>query len=309
VRLRIFVEPQQGATYDDQLLIAQVAEAEGFDAFFRSDHFLAIGRAPSPPGPTDAWVTLGGIARETSTIRLGTLVTSATFRHPGLLAVAVAQVDQMSAGRVELGLGAGWYADEHRAAGVPFPGTAERFAILEEQLDIVTGLWRTPEGEHFTHIGAHYELIDSPALPRPAQVGGPPIILGGAGARRTPALAARFADEFNTPFLSPAEAARQFGRIDAACEAVDRDPASIRHTSAITVICGEDAASLARRADAARLNLEAVRSSGAAGTPAEVAERLIAWKEAGAECAYLQIFDMNDVDHLRLIAQEVAPLL
>jgi len=309
MKLRIFVEPQQGATYDDQLGAALVAEAAGFDAFFRSDHFLTIGGPPQPPGPTDAWITLGALARETSTIRLGTLVTSATFRHPGLLAVAVAQVDQMSGGRIELGLGAGWYDDEHRAAGVPFPPMTERFEILEEQLSIITGLFHTSAPETFSFNGAHFELVDSPALPHPIQHGGIPIILGGGGPRRTPALAARFADEFNTPFLQPPDAEAQFGRIRHACEAIGRDPASIRLSSTVVVCCGEDDATLERRAAAMGRELDELRAHGAAGSPAEVAERLAAYGQAGAEVLYLQILDMGDHDHLRLLAAEVAPLL
>ena len=195
--LRIFTEPQQGASYDDQLAIAQRAERLGFSAFFRSDHFLRMGDGDPLPGPTDAWTTLAGLARETSTIRLGTLVTSATFRHPGILAVQVAQVDAMSGGRVELGLGAGWFAEEHDAYGVPFP--AKRFGLLEEQLEIITGLWGTPVGEKYSFDGKHYQLTDSPALPKPVQQP-VPVIVGGGGPRRTPRLAARFAAEYNQSF-------------------------------------------------------------------------------------------------------------
>src|SRR6266545_5970884 len=153
--LRIFTEPQQGATYEDLLAVAQEAESLGFDAFFRSDHYMRIGEGSGLPGPTDAWVTLGALARETQRIRLGTLVTSATFRLPGPLAVAIAQVDDMSGGRVELGLGAGWYDGEHAAYGIPFPSMGERFDRLEEQLAVITGLWTTPPGETFSFDGAY----------------------------------------------------------------------------------------------------------------------------------------------------------
>src|SRR5580704_10818810 len=148
MKVRIFVEPQQGATYQQLLEVARVTEAGGFDALFRSDHYLTMG-GDGLPGPTDAWVTLAGLARETSRIRLGTLVTSATFRWPGVLAISVAQVDAMSGGRVELGLGAGWYDGEHTAYGIPFPALGERFERLDEQLAIITGLWSTPPGERF----------------------------------------------------------------------------------------------------------------------------------------------------------------
>ncbi len=210
--LRIFTEPQQGASYDDLLAVARAAESLGFDGFFRSDHYQRHG-GDGLPGPSDAWITLAGIARETSRIRIGTLLTAATFRLPGPLAITVAGVDQMSGGRVELGLGAGWYDDEHRAYGIPFPRLGERFERLEEQLAVITGLWSTPLGERFSFTGRHYQLVDSPALPKPAQAPGPPIIVGGGGATRTPRLAATFAQEFNMPFSSVADTGDQYDRV------------------------------------------------------------------------------------------------
>src|ERR687893_665997 len=167
--LRIFTEPQQGASYEQLLAMARTTEEEGFDAFFRSDHYLKMGDVSGEPGPTDAWITLAGIARETTRIRLGTLVTAATFRLPGPLAISVAQVDAMSGGRVELGIGAGWYDDEHTAYAIPFPAMGERFERLEDQLAIITGLWETPEGETFSYTGRHYSVVDSPGLPKPVQ--------------------------------------------------------------------------------------------------------------------------------------------
>src|SRR3954454_2155499 len=191
--LRVFIEPQQGASYAQQLAVAQRAEANGFDAFFRSDHYLKMGDVSGLPGPTDSWVTLGALAVQTSRIRLGTLMSSATFRHPGPLAIAVAQVDQMSGGRVELGIGAGWYGAEHTAYGIPFPELGERFDRYEEQLAVIDGLWRTPVGGTFDFAGEHYQLSGSPALPKPVQPGGVPILVGGSGRKRTPRLAARYA--------------------------------------------------------------------------------------------------------------------
>ena len=307
MRLRIFTEPQQGASYDQLLAVARCAEEEGFDAFFRSDHYLKMGGGDGLPGPTDAWTTLAGLARDTTRIRLGTLVTSATFRRPGPLAVTVAQVDAMSAGRVELGLGAGWYEEEHRAYGIPFPPTRERFDRLEEQLALITGLWtaRSP----FSFDGRFYQVSDSPALPKPVQDPHPPVILGGAGAKRTPGLAARFADEFNTPFLSPADAGAQFDRVRAACSAVGRDPGSIRFSSAVVVCCGSDQPEVARRAAAIGREVDELRANGLCGTPAQVADRLREWAAAGAATAYLQVLDLSDLDHLRLIGREVAPLI
>src|SRR5689334_8824311 len=194
MQLRIFTEPQQGATYDDLLRVAKAAEELGFDAFFRSDHYLKMGDVDGLPGPTDAWVTLAGLARETSRIKLGTLVSPTTFRLPGPLAISVAQVDQMSGGRVELGLGAGWYDAEHAAYGIPYPGTRERFERFEEQIEIIKGLWEAPGPYSFE--GRHYRLTESPALPKPVQTPGPPVIVGGVGATRTPRLEARWADEY-----------------------------------------------------------------------------------------------------------------
>lgn len=306
MRLRIFIEPQQGASYDQLLAVARTTEECGFDALFRSDHYLRMGRVDGLPGPTDAWVTLAGLARETSRIRLGTLVSPATFRLPGPLAISVAQVDAMSGGRVELGLGTGWYAAEHAAYGVPFPSLKERFECLEEQLSVVTGLWATPPGRSFSFEGRHYQLVDSPALPKPVQVPRPPVVIGGLGERRTPRLAARFADEYNVAFGSPETCRAQYGRVRAACEAVGRDPAGMRFSVAMVVCCGADQAELSRRASAIGRDLAELRVNGAAGTPAEVVERLRGWEEAGAGTAYLQVLDLTDLDQLRLIASEVA---
>jgi F420-dependent oxidoreductase-like protein len=307
MELRVFAEPQEGASYEQQLAAAQTAERLGFGAFFRSDHYLRIRPGDPLPGPTDSWVTLGALARETSTIRLGTLVTSATFRLPGPLAIAVAQVDAMSGGRVELGLGSGWFQEEHAAYGIPFPSLAERFDRLEEQLAIVTGLWATPAGERFSHEGAHYRLVGSPALPKPHRPPGPPLIVGGLGARRTPALAALYAAEFNVPFADAQRTREQFGRVRAACEGVARDPDELVYSHAVTVCCGESESELRRRAERIGSDPQELRRSGAAGSPAEVAERLTAFARAGSQRAYLQVIDLDDLDHLELIAAEVMP--
>ncbi len=306
--LRIFTEPQQGASYGDLLAVAQRAEALGYGAFFRSDHFLAMGGADGLPGPTDAWITLGGIARETSTIRLGTLVTSATFRLPGPLAITVAQVDDMSGGRIELGLGAGWYQDEHEAYGIGFPPLGERFDRLEEQLEIITGLWSTPIGGTFESPGGHYPISSSPALPKPIQ-SPVPIVIGGGGPRRTPALAARFASEFNTPFVPLDFFTAQRDRVRAACETIDRDPTTMAFSAALIVCCGADEAEVDRRAAAIGRDPGELRQNGAAGTPDEVAATLRAWTAAGAERIYLQVMDLADLDHLDLVATAVAPNL
>ena len=305
MRLRIFTEPQQGADYETLLRVATATEQLGFDAFFRSDHYLAMMDSPGLPGPTDAWVTLAGLALQTSRIRLGTLVTPATFRLPGPLAISVAQVDQMSGGRIELGLGAGWYEAEHTAYGIPFPRLRERFDRLEEQLAIITGLWETPVGQKFSFDGTYYQLADSPALPKPAQQPKPPVILGGAGLRRTPRLAARYADEFNMAFqpLPATEAA--FGRVREACSEAGRDPASIRFSVAKTVCCGRDDAEVAKRAAAIGPPDEMRANGDLAGTPAQIADIIGSYARAGAETVYLQILDLDDLDHLELLAAEV----
>ncbi len=302
--LRIMIEPQQGATYDTQLRFAKAAEELGFSGFFRSDHYLTMSDGDGLPGPTDSWVTLAGLARETSTIRLGTMVTAATFRLPGPLAIQVAQVDQMSGGRVELGLGAGWFEAEHTAYGIPLP--RERHARLAEQLAIVTGLWATPVGSRFSHDGRFYSLTDAPALPKPVQ-SPPPVIVGGMGPTRTPELAARYAAEFNAPFQSAASAGEQFGRVREALARHGRAADDLVLSSALTTVVGKNDAEVARRAGAIGREVDELRQSSAAGTPAEVADTLGRHAQAGATRAYLQILDLDDLDHLELIAAAVRP--
>lgn len=302
---RVFLEPQQGATYDQQLAVAKAAEALGFSALFRSDHYLAMS-GDGRPGPTDAWITLAGLARDTTTIRLGTLVTSATFRHPGPLAISVAQVDAMSAGRIEFGFGAGWFEAEHRAYAIPFPGLGERFDRLTEQLDIITGLWLTPPGHTFDYSGQHYTLAESPALPKPVQAPYPPIVIGGGGARRTPALAARFAAEFNLAFPTLDFVGTQFGRVRAACDAIGRNPDELVYSAAFVVCAGRTDAEVARRADAIGRGVdELTENSPLVGTPSRIADRLGAFRDAGVQRIYLQLLDIDDLDHLELFADAV----
>lgn len=306
MKLRIFTEPQQGASYEQLLALAQLAESRGFDAFFRSDHFLKMGDVTGLPGPSDAWTTLAGIARETSRIRLGTLVNAATFRHPALLAITVANVDAMSNGRVELGLGAGWFQAEHDAYGFPFPDLGTRFDMLTEQLAIIDGLWRTPEAGRFSYSGKHYSLIDSPALPKPMQ-SPPPIIVGGRGATRTPRLAARYAAEFNMPFVSVDDYVQQRDRVHAACVAIGRDPASLVLSAAQVVVCAQDNATLARRARAIGREVDELRQNGLCGSPDEICEKIAQWGQVGVERLYLQILDLDDLDHVDEIGARVLP--
>lgn len=304
MELCVFTEPQQGASYQQLLTVAQAAERLGYAAFFRSDHFLRMGGASGLPGPTDAWVTLSAIARETSTIRLGTLVTAATFRLPGPLAIAVAQVDEMSGGRVEFGLGTGWYEAEHTAYGIPFPSLKDRFEILDEQLSIITGLWNTPVGQTFSFAGRHYQLADSPALPKPVQQP-MPVVVGGAGKPKTASLVARFASEYNRPFAALEPFRRSVQQVRAACEQVGRDPQSLRCSAALVLCCGRDEAEIARRAAAIGRDVAELRENGAAGTPDEVAAKLAAYRDAGAERLYLQVLDLDDLEHIELIADTV----
>ncbi|WP_030792220.1 LLM class F420-dependent oxidoreductase [Streptomyces sp. NRRL S-920] len=300
--LRIFTEPQQGATYDTLLTVAKAAEDLGFDAFFRSDHYLRMGSADGLPGPTDAWITLAGLARETKRIRLGTLMTAGTFRLPGVLAIQVAQVDQMSGGRVELGLGAGWFEEEHKAYGIPFP--KEKFARLEEQLEIVTGLWATEVGQTFDFDGKHYQLTDSPALPKPAQPK-VPVLIGGHGETRTPRLAAQFADEFNIPFASVEDSERQFGRVRAAAEQAGRKGDDLVYSSALVVCVGKDDAEVARRAAVIGREVDELKANGLAGSPAEVVDKIGRYQAVGASRIYLQCLDLADLDHLEIISSQV----
>ncbi|MGW0994102.1 LLM class F420-dependent oxidoreductase [Streptomyces sp. NPDC002523] len=302
--LRVFTEPQQGATYETLLRVAKAAEELRYGAFFRSDHYLHMGNGDGLPGPTDAWITLAGLARETSRIRLGTLMTAGTFRLPGVLAIQVAQVDQMSGGRVELGLGSGWYEDEHKAYGIPFP--KEKFGRLEEQLAVVTGLWNTPVGGRFDFDGTYYRLQDSPALPKPAQ-SRIPVLIGGHGAKRTPALAAQYADEFNIPFASVEDTERQFGRVRAAAEERGRKADDLVYSNALVACVGKTDAEVKRRADAIGREADELKINGLAGSPAEVVEKLERYKAVGSQRVYLQILDLDDLDHLELIASEVMP--
>ncbi len=305
----MFVEPQQGATYTDQLAVARAAEAAGYSAFFRSDHYLAMS-GDGLPGPTDSWVTLAGITRETTSIRLGTMVTSATFRHPGPLAVSVSQVDEMSSGRVELGIGAGWFEAEHQAYAIPFPPLGERFERLREQLDIITGLWTTPTGERFDYSGTHYKVVDSPALPKPLQQPHPPIVIGGSGPKRTPALAAKFAAEFNVPFMPLDMVEASYERVRAALTEAGRSPDSLTYSAAFVMCAGRDDAQVRARAAAIGREVDELRgSSPVVGTPNEIVDKLAPFAGIGVQRIYLQLLDMSDLDHLELFAAEVLPQL
>ncbi|MGA2531160.1 MAG: LLM class F420-dependent oxidoreductase [Acidimicrobiales bacterium] len=301
--LRVFTEPQQGASFSRLLAVAQRSEQLGFSGFFRSDHYLYIGEGAPRPDVTDAWTTLAALAVRTSKIRLGTLMSSATFRLPGPLAVSIAQVDAMSGGRLEVGIGAGWYEREHRALAIPFPSVQDRFDRLEEQLEILHGLWASAQGERFDYEGRHYRIEDCPVVFQPVQQPHPPVILGGYGHKRTPALAARFATEFNMPGPGIGQVVEQFARVDRACLEIGRDPASLTRSVWLTVCIGRDEAEFRKRAAAIGRDPAALRQGAIAGIPAEATDSLERYREVGVSRVYLQFLDLEDADHLELAAE------
>ncbi len=307
--LRIFTEPQQGATYDDLLAVARAAEQGGFSGFFRSDHYLKMGGVSGLPGPTEAWATLAGLARDTTSIRLGTLVSPVTFYRPGPLAITVAQVDAMSGGRVDFGFGCGWYEAEHLAYGLPFPGLGQRFDLMEEYLEQITGLWATEEGATFSHHGTFHTFVDSPALPKPVQRPGPPIIIGGKGQQRTPALTARYAAEFNQPFTATDHVSEGIDRVGLACEKIGRDPAQLVYSAALVLCLGASEADVIGRAAAIGREPAELRQNGAAGTVDEVLAKLASYADAGCSRIYLQVLDLSDLDHVALAATALIPAL
>ncbi len=309
VELHIMVEPQQGATYEQLRALAVHAESLGFAGFFSSDHYLMMGGTDPGPGPLDTWTTLAGLARDTKRLRLGSLITPVTFRRPGPLAVSVAQVDAMSGGRVDFSLGAGWFPIEHWAYGIPFPPTPERFDMLEEQLAVIFGLWRTPDGEHFSFSGRHYTVENSPALPKPAQRPNPPLIIGGQGHKRTPRIAAEWADEFNLPFAPLETFVDRCSRVRAACDAIGRDTTTMRFSAALALCVGADEGEFTRRAGNIRREPDEIRINGAAGLPHEAVARIQAYVAEGAQRIYLQVLDTTDLDHLSLVADQVMPAL
>lgn len=305
--LRIFTEPQQGASYDQLLAAARTAEECGFDAFFRSDHYLRMGTATGRPGYTDAWITLAGLARDTRTIRLGTMVTPVTFRAVGSFVIVATQVDQMSGGRLEIGLGAGWYADEHEAYGLPFPPLPARYDLLEDQLAILHGAWSAPAGATFAFSGRTCSVRLEPDALRPVQHPHPPIVMGGAGGPRSARLAADYADEYNVSFRSIDATREIHDRVRSACADAGRDPSAMRWSAAQALCCGRTDVEIARRAAAIRRDVAELRENGLAGTPAEILEKLGRFAATGVDRFYLQVLDVTDLDHLRLVAEEVLP--
>ncbi len=280
-----------------------------------SDHVLAMFGQDGLPGPSESMASLAALAAEVPDIRFGTLVTAATFRHPSMLAIAAATIDDISGGRIDLGLGTGWYEAEHRAYGLDFGSSfGERFDRLTEQLEILTGLWATRIGETFDYVGAHYRLSGAPGLPKPAQRDGSghpkvPLILGGSGPKRTPALAARFADDYNVGFSDVAATAAGHDRVRAACVKIDRDPTELVYSAAQVVCCGRTREELERRASAIGRSLDDLSANTITGSPAEILDKLGTFADAGTQRFYLQVLDLADLDHIALLGDEVRPHL
>jgi F420-dependent oxidoreductase-like protein len=303
--LRIFTEPQQGASYDQLLTVAATAEECGFEAFFRSDHYLKMGAASGLPEYTDAWTTLAGLARDTRTIRLGTMVTPVTFRPVGTFPAVVTQVDHMSGGRVEVGLGAGWYEAEHTAYGLPFPRLGRRYDLLEDQLAVLHGVWSAPTGSVFEHDGLTCRVQMQSDSFRPRQRPHPPVVIGGGGGPRNSRLAATYADEFNISFVAPEPMRHAHDAVRHACEDRGRDPSSMVFSVGLVTCCGSSEAEVARRAAAIGRDVPDLRENGLTGTPSEILDKITLYRQAGAERFYLQILDLSDLDHLRLLAESV----
>ncbi len=320
MRFALMIEPQQGLSYADQLAIVQRAESVGFESFFRSDHYQSF---PGPSGEptTDAWAVLAGLARETSTITLGTLVSPVTFRSVGNLAKVVTTVDEMSGGRVEFGLGAGWNEPEHRELGLPFPPIKERADLMEEQFAVLHGLWGEPDGWSFG--GTSIRIEDASFHPKPVARPGRPtfangsprprLLTGGEGSPRSLRIAARYCDEFNLSSSSPDKAATRYAELAAACQAIGRDPATMGRSVMAGVLIGRDVAELSRR-KLALLAAFGDESGGedwfdareprwVLGTPDQARAMVKRFADAGAERIMLQDFLPRDLDMVDLMAE------
>jgi len=310
MRVALMIEGQEGVSWEQWLALAAAAEEAGIEALFRSDHYLSLD-APTERESLDAWTTLAGLAARTSRLRLGTMVSPATFRHPSVLAKSAATVDHISGGRVELGLGAGWMELEHRAYGFDFPPTSERVARFAEQIEIVHRLW-TEDSVDFR--GRFYRLEACTALPKPVQRPRPPIVVGGSARPGTARPAARFADEYNTVFASPEEARGRRRRLDAACEAEGRDPATLPLSVMTGFLIGTDDGEIRERArrlagDGADDLLARYREGGLAGTPAEIVDRLRAYEDAGVTRVMLQHLLHDDLEPIEILGRDILPAI
>jgi F420-dependent oxidoreductase-like protein len=309
----LMIEGQEGVTWDQWLSLALACEEHGFEGLFRSDHYLSFDH-PKERGAFDAWATLAALASITERIRLGTLVSPGGFRHPSELAKSVVTVDHASDGRVELGMGAGWFEREHRAFGFPFPSDAERLDVLTEQVEIVHRLWSEDEVDF---EGRHYRLESCTSLPRPLQEPHPPLIVGGNAGPRSVAMAARWADEYNVVFVDPATARTYRERVEAACDAIGRDPGEVRFSVMTRLLIGADKDDLRRNAVALmeRIDedgdveafIEGMRPTMTVGTVEQVLERLAEYAGVGAERVFLQHLVHDDLETVTLIGHEIVP--
>ena len=309
------IEGQEGVTWEQWVALARACEDHGLQGLFRSDHYLSFDD-PRERGALDAWTTIAALASITDGIRLGTMVSPVTFRHPSQLAKAVVTADHASGGRVELGIGAGWFEREHEAYGFPFPSTAERVDLLAEQVEIVHRLWDRDEDE-VSFDGRHYRLDASVALPKPVQEPHPPLIMGGAAGPRSAGLAARWADEYNVTSVDPAAARERRERVAAACETVGRDSAGIRFSIMTTTVVGADRPELERRVgallrkegegDDVEAFLGDPRPHQLVGTVEQVVDRLRAFAEAGVQRVFLQHLVHEDLDMVELVGREIVP--
>ena len=313
MRFALMTEPQQGLTYAEQLDLARLAERVGFETFFRSDHYRSF---PGPAGrpTTDAWTVMAGLARDTERIRLGVLVSPVTFRHPGVFAKVVTTVDEMSGGRVEVGVGAGWNEKEHRQLGLAFPEIRERADLLEDELAILHGLWEGPVG--WSYEGRQVHVEDASFVPRPVQKPHPPIIVGGEGSPRSLRLAARYGDEYNMSSSGPDECAAAFERLDRECEAIGRDPASIGRSVMAGFLMGADDAEVGRRVADQLEMVGAVETDAQewfatrrprwiAGTPDEARAMVTRFEAAGVQRIMLQDLLPRDQTMIELAAKEL----
>lgn len=305
----VFVEPEQGTTIHQMLDLACRAEDLGFAGFYSSDHILPLTRKAQRVPARDVWMTLTAIAARTERIEIGSMMSSATFRHPGMLTVASATLHEISHGRSTLGIGAGWFEAEHHAYGIAYPPQAERFERLEEQFRIIRRLFDLGPDERLTFSGKHYDLLDCPGPFSLAEHSRPRLIAGGLGQRHTPRIAASFADEFNVPPSAPDVAPRLFESANAACRELGRDPRSLDLSAGLVVCCGRTASIVDRRLAAVISSMgyspESVVAQGGVGNPASLRRRLERFAADGAKRAYLQLFDLGDLEHLDDIASAI----
>jgi F420-dependent oxidoreductase-like protein len=313
MRVALMIEGQEGVTWPQWCALADACEEHGVETLFRSDHYISMSDEDANVAH-DAWTTIAALVARTTTLRFGTLVSPATFRLPALLANAAATADHVSGGRIELGLGAGWMEREHRAFAFPFPETPVRLALFAEQLEIVHRLWTEP---HVDFRGEYYRLENAPGLPKPVQQPHPPLLVGGSGTRGTAEPAARFADEYNTPFKSPEEFAVVRAKVEVACERAGRDPKTMRFSTMTGCLIGTTHAEALERAQTLyrRMQRDADFDTWLAGyaqraligSVDEVAARLREYEQAGCERVMLQHLLHADLEPVRLIGRELAP--